>query len=329
MSVIGKVFSNLHRSVPNLEAILAGFSSAFYMTFTSVADGGISLANIIITWGTAFIVGYGVIRILFNMLWLLLLGKRFEWKVGILDKLVNKVRVVKVQKYAYMTDDEIESNALLLADRIMKRKRRKDGGVKKMGIWKKVLDGVVANKRTIVAVGAVVAGGVLTATGIVDPLAVAQIAEAGLNNPDPLIAATTLGGVAFLGIQGILGQGVETPTQYKERVAVKKEEKAEVKQAKADGTYAAKKTAAKLMKMGFPQETAQQFVGTQLAEAKKAAEQLEAEKLAMIELEKEEKAQKLLKEAQEKEALEFEKKAKKLAAKTGMPLEKAKELLKQ
>lgn len=287
----------------------AQLTGGAYILFTS-AQGldpaviKIGWAEAIISWGTAIIVGYGVLKILLNMLWILFFGKKFEFRIGILELFARKVKPVKLQKWITMTDEELEEKASLYAEKITKKAREKKqhGGALKMGFFKNVWNGVVANKQTILGIAG---AGVGAAIFVANPELAAQAQnfvggdfanlEGGLGLA---IAAVTAG----LTINAAVKQGIETPTEYQLRIEEKKALKAEIKQAKADGTFDLEKTKTKLMKQYG------------ITEAK--ANEIVAEKLAALKA-----------EAEAEKAAEKDAKAAKLAKKLGITKEKALEIV--
>ena len=87
-----RIFKDAFNSIMS---VTSGFSDSFFsvvgigffMRAGRSVDQIFSIADIIITWGMAFIVGYGVVRIALNIIWNIFFGRDFEWKLGILEKL--------------------------------------------------------------------------------------------------------------------------------------------------------------------------------------------------------------------------------------------------
>ena len=288
---------------------------------TGIESGvmGIGWAEVIISWGTAIIVGYGVLKIAFQILWMLFFGKKFEFKVGILELLARKVKPVKLQEWATMTEEELDKTASLYAEKITQqsRKRKKThGGALKMGFFKNVWNGVVANKQTILGIAGAGVGAALFVTNP-ELAAQAQNFIAGdFANLEGGLGLAVAAVAAGLTINAAVKPGIETPTEYQLRVEEKKAIKAQIKEDKTNGTFDLAKTKAKLIKdYGITEAKAQEIIA-EVPEAEITKYAIIAEKLAALKAEAE--AQKV---AEKKE------KAEKLAKKLGITVEKAMEIV--
>ncbi len=212
--------------------LVVGFAGAFLLTDgISWIAGANEWADFIIRWGMAIIVGYGVLKILLgNIMWPLLFAKKFEWKVGLLERFYNILRPVKAQKMIDESDDEEheQEKTIEYIDRIEKTRQlfngsEQHGGVQRMN-FKNILNGIVANKWTILGIA-----GVTGAALLGQPLNVGTV-EAVLEGD--LGVALALGGqivAGFLAVKAAVGPGLETIEEAKAR-----EVKAlELKKAKA------------------------------------------------------------------------------------------------
>jgi hypothetical protein len=212
--------------------LVVGFAGAFLLTDgISWIAGANEWADFIIRWGMAIIVGYGVLKILLgNIMWPLLFAKKFEWKVGLLERFYNILRPVKAQKMIDESDDEEheQEKTIEYIDRIEKTRQlfggsEQHGGVQRMN-FKNILNGIVANKWTILGIAGVTGAAVLG-----QPLNVGTV-EAVLGGD--LGVALALGGqiaAGFLAVRAAVGPGLETIEEAKAR-----EVKAlELKKAKA------------------------------------------------------------------------------------------------
>jgi len=212
--------------------VVVGFAGAFLLTDgISWIAGANEWADFIIRWGMAIIVGYGVLKILLgNIMWPLLFAKKFEWKVGLLERFYNILRPVKAQKMIDESDDEEheQEKTIEYIDRIEKTRQlfggsEQHGGVQRMN-FKNILNGIVANKWTILGIAGVTGAAVLG-----QPLNVGTV-EAVLGGD--LGVALALGGqiaAGFLAVRAAVGPGLETIEEAKAR-----EVKAlELKKAKA------------------------------------------------------------------------------------------------
>jgi hypothetical protein len=212
--------------------LVVGFAGAFLLTDgISWIAGANEWADFIIRWGMAIIVGYGVLKILLgNIMWPLLFAKKFEWKVGLLERFYNILRPVRAQKMIDESDDEEheQEKTIEYIDRIEKTRQlfngsEQHGGVQRMN-FKNILNGIVANKWTILGIA-----GVTGAALLGQPLNVGTV-EAVLEGD--LGVALALGGqiaAGFFAVKAAVGPGLETIEEAKAR-----EVKAlELKKAKA------------------------------------------------------------------------------------------------
>lgn len=301
--------SGLFTSINNgySDGVISLLSAGVFVQTKSMMNESFGVAVFIVNWGMAFIVGYGVIRITFNLIWNILFGKDFQWKIGILERLFRKLKPIKAQEIAERSDTETDEKTKHYLNKVVKARNRKRGGMIKMG-FKKFVQKVNANKWTIMGVGSVVGLGVLTATGVLDPVAAKELVtgvaganSATIQNGILTIAAATV--TTAIGVRGVVGKGPENVEEYQERKSEEKEAKMARKKAKLDGTLDAERTKAKLMKkFNINEAKAEELVKDQLEAAKKEAELKEKEKQA--------------------------KQVAKIAKKLGVSEEKAKELLK-
>jgi hypothetical protein len=212
--------------------LVVGFAGAFLLTDgISWIAGANEWADFIIRWGMAIIVGYGVLKILLgNIMWPLLFAKKFEWKVGLLERFYSFLRPVRAQKMIDESDDEEheQEKTIEYIDRIEKTRQlfngsEQHGGVQRMN-FKNILNGIVANKWTILGIAGVTGAAVLG-----QPLNVGTV-EAVLEG-DLGVALALAGQIAagFFAVKAAVGPGLETIEQAKAR-----EVKAlELKKAKA------------------------------------------------------------------------------------------------
>jgi hypothetical protein len=211
--------------------LVVGFAGAFLLTDgISWIAGANAWADFIIRWGMATIVGYGVLKILLgNIMWPLLFAKKFEWKVGLLDIFYNILRPVKAQKMIDESDDEQheQQKTVEYIDRIEKTRHlfngKQHGGVYRMN-FKNILNGIVANKWTILGVagvaGAAILGQPLNA-GTIDAVLAGDIG-----------VALALGGqiaAGFFAVKAAMGPGLETVEVAQARAG----KEIELKKAKA------------------------------------------------------------------------------------------------
>lgn len=259
--------------------LVVGFAGAFLLT-DGIAwiAGANEFADFIIRWGMATIVGYGVLKILLsNIMWPLLFGKKFEWKVGLLERFYNILRPIKAQKIIDESDDEEheQEKTVEYIDRIEKTRqwfngREQHGGVRRMNI-KNILNGILANKWTILGIA-----GVAGAAMLGNPLEAGRIAELLNGNLVEVLAVAGQLGAGFLAVKAAVGPGIESVEQAKAR-----EGKAlELKKAKAVN-------AEKLMIEGKALRLAKQL-GIDLEQAKAVVkakeEKAQADKAAAVAL---------------------------------------------
>jgi hypothetical protein len=270
--------------------LVVGFAGAFLLTDgISWIAGANEWADFIIRWGMAIIVGYGVLKILLgNIMWPLLFAKKFEWKVGLLERFYNILRPVKAQKMIDESDDEEheQQTTIEYIDRIEKTRQlfsgsEQHGGVQRMN-FKNILNGIVANKWTILGIAGVTGAAVLG-----QPLNVGTV-EAVLEG-DLGVALALAGQIAagFFAVKAAIGPGLETIEQAKAR-----EVKAlELKKAKAVNAekFVIETKALKLAKqLGIDLEQAKTVVKAKEEKAKvdKAAEVAGKEKAIIAKLAK-------------------------------------------
>ena len=270
--------------------LVVGFAGAFLLTDgISWIAGANEWADFIIRWGMAIIVGYGVLKILLgNIMWPLLFAKKFEWKVGLLERFYNILRPVKAQKMIDESDDEEheQQTTIEYIDRIEKTRQlfsgsEQHGGVQRMN-FKNILNGIVANKWTILGIAGVTGAAVLG-----QPLNVGTV-EAVLEG-DLGVTLALAGQIAagFFAVKAAIGPGLETIEQAKAR-----EVKAlELKKAKAVNAekFVIETKALKLAKqLGIDLEQAKTVVKAKEEKAKvdKAAEVAAKEKAIIVKLAK-------------------------------------------
>ena len=270
--------------------LVVGFAGAFLLTDgISWIAGANEWADFIIRWGMAIIVGYGVLKILLgNIMWPLLFAKKFEWKVGLLERFYSFLRPVKAQRMIDESDDEEheQEKTIEYIDRIEKTRQlfngsEQHGGVQRMN-FKNILNGIVANKWTILGIAGVTGAAVLG-----QPLNVGTV-EAVLEG-DLGVTLALAGQIAagFFAVKAAIGPGLETIEQAKAR-----EIKAlELKKAKAVNAekFVIETKALKLAKqLGIDLEQAKTVVKAKEEKAKvdKAAEVAAKEKAIIIKLAK-------------------------------------------
>jgi hypothetical protein len=212
--------------------LMVGMAGAFLLTDgISWIAGANWIADFIIRWGMAVIVGYGVLKILLgNIMWPLIFAKKFEWKVGLLERFYNFLRPIRAQKMIEESDDEEheQEKTIEYIDRIEKTRQlfngsEQHGGVQRMN-FKNILNGIVANKWTILGIA-----GVTGAALLGQPLNVGTV-DAVLGG-DLGVALALAGQITagFLAVKAAIGPGLETTEEAKAR-----EVKAlELKKAKA------------------------------------------------------------------------------------------------
>lgn len=212
--------------------LVVGFAGAFLLTDgISWIAGANWVADFIIRWGMATIVGYGVLKILLgNIMWPLLFAKKFEWKVGLLERFYNFLRPIRAQKMIEESDDEEheQQKTIEYIDTIEKTRQlfsgsEQHGGVQRMN-FKNILNGIVNNKWTILGIA-----GVAGAAFLGNPLEAERIAQLLQGNLVEVLAVAGQLGAGFLAVKAAVGPGLETPEQVKARVA----KELELKKAKA------------------------------------------------------------------------------------------------
>lgn len=212
--------------------LVVGMAGAFLLTDgISWIAGANEFADFIIRWGMATIVGYGVLKILLgNIMWPLLFGKKFEWKVGLLERFYNILRPIKAQKIIDESDDEEheQQKTVEYIDRIEKTRQlfngsEQHGGVRRMN-FKNILNGIVANKWTILGIAGVAGAAVLG-----NPLQPEVIEGILQGNLVQILAVAGQVGAGFLAVKAAVGPGLETVEQAKARQA----KELEIKKGKA------------------------------------------------------------------------------------------------
>jgi hypothetical protein len=250
--------------------LIVGFAGAFLLTDgISWIAGANWVADFIIRWGMAVIVGYGVLKILLgNIMWPLIFAKKFEWKVGLLERFYNFLRPIRAQKMIDESDDEEheQQKTVEYIDRIEKTRQLFNGGEQHGGVqrmnFKNILNGIVANKWTILGIA-----GVTGAALLGQPLNVGTV-DAVLGGD--LGVALALGGqivAGFLAVKAAIGPGLETVEQAKAREV----KVLEVKKAKAANAekFAIETKALKLAKqLGIDLEQAKSVVKAKEEKAK-------------------------------------------------------------
>jgi hypothetical protein len=212
--------------------LMVGMAGAFLLTDgISWIAGANWVADFIIRWGMAVIVGYGVLKILLgNIMWPLVFGKKFEWKIGLLDRFYNFLRPIRAQKMIDESDDEEheQQKTIEYIDRIEKTRQlfsgsEQHGGVQRMN-FKNILNGIVANKWTILGIA-----GVASAAVLGQPLNVGTIDAVLGGDLGVTLALAGQIGAGFLAVKAAMGPGLETVEEAKAREA----EALELKKAKA------------------------------------------------------------------------------------------------
>jgi hypothetical protein len=200
--------------------LVVGFAGAFVLTDgLSWIAGANEWADFVIRWGMATIVGYGVLKILLgNIMWPLLFAKKFEWKVGLLERFYNILRPVKAQKIIDESDDEEheQQTTVEYIDRIEKTRQlfngsEQHGGVQRMN-FKNILNGIVANKWTILGIAGVAGAAVLG-----QPLGADTVGAVLEGNMQVILALGGQLAAGFLAIKAAVGPGLETIEQAKAR----------------------------------------------------------------------------------------------------------------
>lgn len=202
--------------------LVVGFAGAFLLTDgISWIAGANAWADFIIRWGMATIVGYGVLKILLgNIMWPLLFAKKFEWKIGLLDIFYNILRPIKAQKIIDESDDEEheQQKTVEYIDRIEKTRHlfngsEQHGGVQRMN-FKNILNGILANKWTILGIA-----GVAGAALLGNPLESERIGAILQGNLVEVLAVAGQLGAGFLAVRAAVGPGIETLEVAKAREA--------------------------------------------------------------------------------------------------------------
>lgn len=263
-----------------LTELVVGMAGAFLLTDgISWIAGANEWADFIIRWGMATIVGYGVLKILLgNIMWPLLFAKKFEWKVGLLERFYNILRPVRAQKMIDESDDEEheQQKTIEYIDTIEKTRQlfngsEQHGGVQRMNI-KNILNGILANKWTILGIA-----GVAGAAFLGNPLEAERIGEILNGNMVEVLAIAGQLGAGFLAVKAAMGPGIETVEQAKAREA----KALELKKAKLGNAekLAVEGKALKLAKqLGIDLEQAKLVVKAKVDAAKKAKVEGEAKK---------------------------------------------------
>lgn len=263
-----------------LTELVVGMAGAFLLTDgISWIAGANEWADFIIRWGMATIVGYGVLKILLgNIMWPLLFAKKFEWKVGLLERFYNILRPVRAQKMIDESDDEEheQQKTIEYIDTIEKTRQlfngsEQHGGVQRMNI-KNILNGILANKWTILGIA-----GVAGAAFLGNPLEAERIGEILNGNMVEVLAVAGQLGAGFLAVKAAMGPGIETVEQAKAREA----KALELKKAKLGNAekLAVEGKALKLAKqLGIDLEQAKLVVKAKVDAAKKAQVEGEAKK---------------------------------------------------
>jgi hypothetical protein len=255
--------------------LVLGAAGAFLLTDgISWIAGANEFADFVIRWGMAAIVGYGVLKILLgNIMWPLLFAKKFEWKIGLLERFYNILRPIRAQKVIDESDDEEheQQKTVEYIDTIEKTRQlfnssEQHGGVRRMN-FKNILDGILANKWTILGVT-----GVTAAAFLGQPLNAGLVEQ--ILNGDLVTILAVAGQLAAgaLAVNAAVGPGFETVEQAKAREL----KAAELKKAKALNAekFAIEGKALKLAKqLGIDLEQAKTVV-------KAKEEKLKADKIA-------------------------------------------------
>lgn len=252
----------------------------------TVIEGWISLGMFIIIW-------YGVMKIILNLVWLLLFGKKFGLNIGILEFFHNKLKPVQAQRIVDSNEKEFEEQVKRKEKRINKmrkslHKTKDNWRCYQVGKIKNALDKFNANKYTIL--GSVAAAGSV-GVGMYDVMGLDATAISSMGIIDALTAGGFLG-AGVLTLKGVFGKGLEGTAEYKERKKAEKENKLAAKEFNID------------------------------AEAQKFVEKLGVSKERGIELAKDKKDQ-LEKQAKEAEEKALNAKAAKMAKKNGISQEAA------
>ena len=257
--------------------LVLGAAGAFLLT-DGIAwiAGANEFADFVIRWGMAAIVGYGVLKILLgNIMWPLLFAKKFEWKIGLLERFYNILRPIRAQKVIDESDDEEheQQKTVEYIDTIEKTRQlfnssEQHGGVRRMN-FKNILDGILANKWTILGIT-----GVTAAAFLGQPLNAGLITQILNGELVTVLAVAGQLAAAALAVNAAVGPGFETVEQAKAREL----KAAELKKAKALNAekFVIEGKALKLAKqLGIDLEQAKTVV-------KAKEEKLKADKLAKL-----------------------------------------------
>ena len=242
---IRKLWNSVQGGLGGFKEILAGL---FMIQLTNVqVFGQDGVLNQIITIGMAILVSYGVMKLIINLVWLSLFGKKFEWKVGLLEIFYKHLRVNRIVRMGDVNDLEEVIQAEQVVE-IIKNSREKIR--QESGRWKKMMNKLSLffknfgrNKKTntaLIGVGAIFLTAfdyLLMRFGITNESIVGLIS----GNPDifaELIAAEVVALSAVLSM-GIKGKGFESEEEAQVRteakVSLKDKAKADLAAAKAVG----------------------------------------------------------------------------------------------
>jgi len=221
---IRKLWNSAGSSFGDFKEIIVGL---IMLQFTDVTVFGTDgLLNQIITIGMAILITYGVIKLIVNVLWLALFGKKFEWKVGLLEVFYKHLRVNRIVSMGSVENEESAIQAEQVIE-LIKNSREKIR--QESGRWKKMMEKLSlffkkfsVNKKTNSALIAVAAmfltalDYLLLEFGITTTSLIATIA----GNPDifsELIAGEIVALSAVLSM-GIKGKGFESEEEAKIRI---------------------------------------------------------------------------------------------------------------
>lgn len=284
-SITEKIYSSSNEIFGGIGDVLFSMVGVFLLTDgAGFITGANEWADLIIKWGMAIIVGYGVLKILIgNILWPVLFGKKMELNIALLEKFYKFLRPIRIMKTIETTDEDEEKKTLEYLDRIEKtRQLLKPKTRRCLGMdFKKALEVLNANKFTILGVGAAGAWVILQGLGVVAPLDGELIAGVLQGNVEAVVqvgAALALGGLA---INAQVGPGFEKPEAVAKRVAEKKQAKQLKLQKAADGEneVAIKKLAKQL---GIADEQAKIVIKAKAEKAAKVLQEQTAKKEAAI-----------------------------------------------
>lgn len=168
-SLFTKFTDSAGTGVFNIGEILAGLFM-FNATTSAQVFGQDGMLNNITTVGMAFLVSYGVMKLLLNIIWNLLFGKPLEIKVGIVDKLFQHLKVNKAINYA-TEDSDAEEQAEQIVEVIKKSQsefRQKSGRWARMKEKIKVFfQGLLRNKQTHAATIVILGAALAAVIGII------------------------------------------------------------------------------------------------------------------------------------------------------------------